>query len=434
MRLVVFGLGYLGATHAACMAELGHEVLGVETNPVRFTALKNGELPFFEPGLDELFRAHLESGRLKVSDDYTEAAEWADVFFIAVGTPQMKGSNAADVSYVESVIESLIPLVSRNIVIFGKSTVPVGTCDRLAAEAHLISRPGVDVDIAWNPEFLREGHAIEDTLRPDRIVVGSREDSESPSIAREVYAPAIQSGVPFLEMSTTSAELVKVAANSFLATKISFINSIAEVCEVSGAEVSDVARAIGFDSRIGPQFLKAGIGFGGGCLPKDIRAFMARAGEIGAADAVSFLKEVDVINMRRRSRAVSLAQTALGGSPIGANVAVLGAAFKPESDDVRDSPALNVAGQLQLLGAVVTVYDPKAVDNSRKLFPTLNYGESIEDACKDAELVMILTEWSEFLSVDPVWLASIVKSQIIFDGRLCLDRAEWASAGWTVLQ
>ncbi|WP_439031892.1 UDP-glucose dehydrogenase family protein [Gordonia terrae] len=434
MRIVVFGLGYLGATHAASMAELGHEVLGIELDDYRREELARGEVPFYEPGLPDLVRKHLESGLLKVSASYEEAAEWGGVYFIAVGTPQRKGEYAADLRYVESVVESLVPLLSEEALILGKSTVPVGTCERLANRAQELAKDDVAVHLGWNPEFLREGHAIDDTLRPDRIVVGAEKGGKLELAAREVYAQMIDRGTPYIVMDRQSAEMVKVAANSFLATKISFINAIAEVCEAAGADVTAVADAIGHDDRIGRKFLNAGLGFGGGCLPKDIRAFMARAGELGASEALSFLREVDNVNMRRRNRMVNLTKRSCGGSLLGKRVAVLGAAFKPESDDVRDSPALNVAGQLQLQGASVVVYDPKANETSKRLFPTLDYAPTARAACEQADVVAVLTEWREFRDLKPSDLDTIVRGRTIIDGRLCLDEATWKSAGWTYLR
>ncbi|MGW8812457.1 UDP-glucose dehydrogenase family protein [Gordonia terrae] len=430
MKLVVFGLGYLGATHAACMAELGHHVLGIEVDSERRDSLAAGTLPFYEPGLPELLNKHLASGRLEISDSYEQAADWGDTYFLAVGTPQRKGDYAADLTYVDAVIDELVPKLGRDSVILGKSTVPVGTCERLSDRAASLANPAVKVEIAWNPEFLREGHAIDDTLRPDRLVVGLESGGSADAVARQVYADLISSGVPFLTMDTASAEMVKVAANSFLATKISFINAIAEVCEAAGADVQAVAEAIGHDDRIGRKFLNAGLGFGGGCLPKDIRAFMARAGELGSAEALAFLREVDNVNLRRRNRMVDRAREVCGGSLIGKRIAILGAAFKPESDDVRDSPALNVAGQLQLQGAAVAVYDPRAMSNSRKLFPTLEYVESTLEACTNADLVMVLTEWSEFRELDPHVVSNAVRRLRVIDGRLCLDRGKWVAAGW----
>ncbi len=429
MRMVVLGLGYLGATHAACMAELGHDVLGIEVLPEKREFLARGEVPFYEPGLPELLKRHIDSGKLRVSGSYEEAAEFADVFFIAVGTPQKKGENAADLQHVDAAIEELVPLLRRDSLIIGKSTVPVGTTERISARVDELTKD-VEIEVAWNPEFLREGYALKDTLHPDRLVIGAYPGGNAEAICREIYAKLLTSDTPLILTDPPTAELVKVSANAFLATKISFINAIAEVCDAAGADVTAIADAIGHDARIGRKFLNAGLGFGGGCLPKDIRAFMARAGELGAAEALTFLREVDNVNMRRRTRMVELAREVCGGSLLGARVAVLGAAFKPESDDVRDSPALNVAGQIQLQGASVTVYDPKAMDNSRRLFPTLDYAVSAQDACQDADAVLVLTEWPEFVSIDPKVLAAVVRKRVVVDGRMCLDASAWTSGGW----
>lgn len=429
MRCTVFGTGYLGATHAAGMAALGHHVLGVDIDPGKVAKLSAGEVPFYEPGLAEMLGENLAAGRLRFTTDYDEAADFADVHFLGVGTPQKKGEYGADLRHVNAVIDMLVPRLRRPAVIVGKSTVPVGTAAELSNRA--VRLANVDVEIAWNPEFLREGYAVQDTLHPDRIVVGVQPESTRAEPAlRELYASLLDEGVPFLLTDLQTAELVKVSANAFLATKISFINAISEVCEAAGADVRMLADALGHDPRIGRQFLNAGLGFGGGCLPKDIRAFMARAGELGASPALTFLREVDSINMRRRTRMVELATRACGGSLLGANIAVLGAAFKPDSDDVRDSPALNVAGMLQLNGATVSVYDPKAMENSHRLFPTLSYADSALQACERADAVLVLTEWREFVDLDPAALAGIVRARVIVDGRNCLDTRRWTDAGW----
>lgn len=433
MRCTVFGTGYLGATHAVGMAALGHDVLGIDIDPGKVAKLAGGDIPFYEPGLRKLLNENLAAGRLRFTTDYDAAADFADLHFLGVGTPQKKGEYGADLRHVYAVIDELVPRLTSSAVLVGKSTVPVGTAAELNQRAAALAPRGVDVEIAWNPEFLREGYAVQDTLRPDRIVLGIHQDSvRTEAAVRELYGPLLDAGVPFLVTDLQTAELVKVSANAFLATKISFINAISEVCEAAGADVSLLADALGYDPRIGRQFLNAGLGFGGGCLPKDIRAFMARAGELGADQALTFLREVDSINMRRRTRMVELASAACGGSLLGANVAVLGAAFKPESDDVRDSPALNVAGQLQLNGAAVNVYDPKALDNAQRLFPTLNYAVSVEEACERADAVLVLTEWRQFVELDPDDLAGGVRARVIVDGRNCLDTARWQRAGWRV--
>ena len=432
-RIAVFGTGYLGATHAACMAELGHEVLGVDIDASKLAKLESGEAPFYEPGLDKVLKDNVDAGRLRFTSSYEEAAGFADVHFIAVATPQKRGEFAADLAYVDSVVETLAPLLTAPAVIYGKSTVPVGTATRLGDRATQLAPAGDDVELAWNPEFLREGYAVQDTLHPDRIVLGvdPQGRGRAEEVARDVYAKLIEEQIPFLVTDLETAELVKTAANAFLATKISFINAMAELCDATGADVSALADAIGHDSRIGRKFLNAGIGFGGGCLPKDIRAFMARAGELGASQALTFLREVDSVNMRRRSQMMEVTREVVGGSLIGTRVAILGAAFKPDSDDVRDSPALNIAGQIQLQGASVTVYDPKAMDNSRALFPTLSYATDVLEACKGADAIVVLTEWPQFRELDPAELNDVVRQRNIIDGRNCLDRETWRDAGWS---
>jgi len=431
VRIAVYGTGYLGATHAIGMAELGHDVLGVDVDVAKLAKLEAGELPFYEPELEQALQRNIAAGRLRFTSSFEEAAASAKAHFVAVGTPQKRGEFAADMEHVDAVIENLAPLLTEPTVIFGKSTVPVGTAKRLGARARELAPAGDGVDVAWNPEFLREGFAVHDTLHPDRLVLGV--DRERPGraeqMARNIYAKLIAEDIPFVVTDLATAELVKVSANAFLATKISFINAMAEVCEASEADVTVLADALGYDKRIGRGFLDAGVGFGGGCLPKDIRAFMARAGELGADQALTFLREVDDINMRCRSRMVELAREACT-SFLGARVAVLGAAFKPNSDDVRDSPALNVAGQIQLQGATVSVYDPKALDNSRALFPTLGYATSTLEACEGADVVLVLTEWSDFKKLRPEDLNPVVRRRTIIDGRNCLDPQQWRNAGW----
>lgn len=431
-RIAVFGTGYLGATHAACMAELGHEVIGVDIDNAKLAKLAAGQPPFYEPGLPEVLARSVESGRLKFSSSYEEAAEFADIHFIAVGTPQRQGELAADLTFVEAVVRSLAPLLDKPAVIFGKSTVPVGTAARLTALLHSLAPAGNDVELAWNPEFLREGFAVKDTLHPDRIVLGIGKDAggRAEEAAREIYAAILKEGTPFIVTNLATAELVKTAANAFLATKISFINAVAEVCDAAGADVTVLADAIGHDARIGRQFLNAGIGFGGGCLPKDIRGFIAMAGELGAGQAFALLREVDGINIRRRNQMVELTRRVTGGSFVGVRIAVLGAAFKPDSDDVRDSPALNIAGQLQLQGASVSVYDPQAMQNARSLYPTLSYSRDVQNACTGADVVMVLTEWKQFATLQPDELAGLVRRQAIIDGRNCLDPVLWRRSGW----
>ena len=423
MRITVIGCGYLGATHAAGMAEMGHEVLGVELDPVKLAMLRKGEPPFHEPALGVLLGEHVRSGRLRFADDIAEAGRFGELHFICVGTPQMARSNAADVSQVFAAVDALTPHVRGRPLVVGKSTVPVGTAEQLAV------RLGDRATLAWNPEFLREGFAVKDTLEPDRLVFGISSDGAADAL-RHVYAPIISRGTPVITTDYATAELVKVAANAFLATKVSFINAISEVCEVTGADVVDLADAIGHDARIGRRFLNAGIGFGGGCLPKDIRGFLHRAGELGVEDAVGFLHQIDEINMRRRAHAVAVARDMLSGSLEGRRVAVWGAAFKPDSDDVRDSPALVIAGQLHLAGARVQVYDPAAAETARRLYPTLEYADSALQAAEGADLLLHLTEWPEFRELDPFVVRDVVATPRLLDGRNVLDLPRWRSAGW----
>jgi UDPglucose 6-dehydrogenase len=426
LRLTVLGSGYLGITHAAAMASLGFDVLGVDTDPGRVDRLNRGELPIYEPGLGELLRSGLAAGRLRFTTSYPEAAAFGDMHFVCTGTPQQPGGDAADLSQVNSCVAELAPLLDRPCLVVGKSTVPVGTARRLAAEL-AAAQPGAE--LAWNPEFLREGNAVADTLAPDRIVAGVT-SARAEALLRQVYAKPLADGTPFIVTDLETAELAKAAANAFLATKISFINAMAEICEVAGGNVRALAEVLGVDERIGRSFLRAGLGFGGGCLPKDVRAFSARAEELGVGDALAFLREVDAINLRRRARTADLAAELAGGNVAGAGICVLGAAFKPGSDDVRDSPALDVAQILTGLGARVTVYDPAAMDNARRVSPGLAYAASLAEAARDARVVLLLTEWPEFAALTPGQLDSIVAGRNIIDARNVLDPAQWREAGW----
>jgi UDPglucose 6-dehydrogenase len=430
MRISVIGTGYLGAVHAACMAQLGHEVVAYDTDASKIASLSSGTSPVYEPGFEELLASMLGTGRLRFTHSAEEAVCDSAVHFVCVGTPQLPGSEAADVRYVDSAVRTIAANTTRDGLIVGKSTVPVGTAERLAAE--LAEMPSqYQLEVAWNPEFLREGKAIEDTLRPDRLVFGVTSEYAEKALI-EVYGQLIEKGTPHLTTDLPTSEMVKVAANSFLATKISFINAMAEICEVVNADVVMLSRALGYDERIGRRFLNAGLGFGGGCLPKDIRAFSARAGELGASHALRFLHEVDKINVRRREKAVSVASTLIGGEFLSKNIAVLGAAFKPNSDDVRDSPALNVAASMHLKGADVRVHDPKAIANAKARFPTLTYCDDIEDACRNVDLVVLATEWDEYCSIDPVSFRSIVRAPRLLDTRNAIDREYWSNAGWEV--
>lgn len=431
MKLSVIGCGYLGAVHAAAMASIGHEVVGIDVDQRKIDALSTGEAPFFEPGLPEILREGIASGRLRFTTDMS-AAEGAKVHFVGVGTPQQKDGYAADLTYVNAAVDGLLPYLSEGDIVAGKSTVPVGTAAGLAPR---VSATGAT--LVWNPEFLREGFAVKDTIDPDRLVAGvpaGDEGERAASVLREVYHPSVGKGTPFIVTDYATAELVKVSANAFLATKISFINAMAEIAEVTGADVTQLADAIGHDARIGRRFLGAGIGFGGGCLPKDIRAFSARAEELGRGESVAFLRQVDEINLRRRERAVQLVVEGLGGSVFKKNVTVLGAAFKPYSDDIRDSPALDVAVRLHGLGAWVTVTDPAAIENARRVHPQLNYVENRDEALRGADAIIMVTEWDEYRrELTPEHASTLATGRVVVDGRNGLDAAAWRAAGWTYL-
>lgn len=433
MKIAVVGVGYLGAVHAAAMASLGFDVVGVDVDEVKVEALRLARAPFYEPGFDALLEEQMQAGRLSWTQDYSETAD-CDLHFICVGTPQQAGSHNADLTFVRAAIRELVTWLKPGAVIVGKSTVPVGTGREIeAVMRESWAKPGERPVVVWNPEFLREGCAVNDTLRPDRIVIGAPTGDSGQRAVRaveEAYASIIASGTPLMITDLETAELVKVAANAFLATKISFINAMAEVCEATGADVLTLADAIGYDARIGRKFLGAGVGFGGGCLPKDIRAFSARAGELGVDQALTFLREVDSINARRRDRAVLTTQQLLRGNLRGQRVCVLGAAFKPNSDDVRDSPALDIAARLHTSGADVVVHDPKALVNAALRFPALDYEANLDDAMVAADVVLVLTEWDQYREIDPTVASQLVAHPRILDGRNCLDSIAWRAAGW----
>ena len=429
-RVTVIGTGYLGLTHAVCLADLGHEVLAIDVDEDKIAKAANGEVPFFEPGLEPLLRKNLDAGRLRFTTSFAEVGAFGEVHFLCVGTPQ--GSDGgADLSFVHAAAGALAPHLRAACLIVGKSTVPVGTARQVLSRVRAIAPAGRQVDLAWNPEFLREGHAVQDSLTPDRIVLGVTSD-RAEAFLREVYATPLEGGVPLLVMDLETAELVKVAANAFLATKISFINAMAEMCEASGADVIPLAEALGYDARIGRRFLSPGLGFGGGCLPKDVRAFRATASALGVGSVVSLLSTVDAINQGRRDQVVTMALQAAGGTLDGTRVAVLGVAFKPNSDDVRDSPSLAVCDRLRAEGAIVSVHDPVAMPNAAKRRPDLVYARSVFEAAQGADLVLHLTEWSDYQAIDPAALGRVVARRVIIDARCCLDAGLWHEAGWTV--
>jgi UDPglucose 6-dehydrogenase len=429
-RVTVIGTGYLGLTHAVCMADLGHEVLAIDVDEEKITKAAKGEAPFFEPGLEPLLRKNTDAGRLRFTTSFAEVAEFGEVHFLCVGTPEGE-SGRADLSFVDAAADALAPHLASACLIVGKSTVPVGTARRVMNRMRAAAPAGQLVELAWNPEFLREGFAVQDSLAPDRIVLGVT-SARAEALMREVYAAPLAAGVPLLVMDLETAELVKVAANAFLATKISFINAMAEVCEAAGADVMPLAEALGYDGRIGRRFLSPGLGFGGGCLPKDVRAFRATASDLGVGSVVSLLTAVDAINQGRRDRVTALARQVAGGTLAGKRVAVLGVAFKPNSDDVRDSPSLAVCDRLAAEGAVVSVHDPVAMPNAAKKRPDLTYARSVSRAAQGAELVLHLTEWSDYQAIDPAALAGVVARRAIIDARCSLDAGLWSDAGWSV--
>jgi UDPglucose 6-dehydrogenase len=430
MRLTVIGIGYLGLTHAVCMADLGHEVLAIDVDRDKITRAASGEVPFFEPGLEALLRKNLDTQRLHFTTSYKEVAEFGNVHFICVGTPEA-ADGSANLSYLYDAADALAQHLQSGCLVVGKSTVPVGTARTVMARIRAVAPAGDEVDFAWNPEFLREGFAVQDTLRPDRFVFGV-----ASAWAREqliqVYDQPLAAGIPGLVMDLETAELVKVSANAFLATKISFINAMADVCEAAGADVVRLAEALAYDERIGRRSLAPGLGFGGGCLPKDIHAFRATATNMGVDSVARLLGEVDDINRARRDRVINLARDAVGGSLAGKRVAVLGVAFKPNSDDIRDSPSLDVCGRLIEQRAIVSVHDPVAMPNAARIRPELRYVPTVSEAAEGAELVMHLTEWADYRAIDPAALAAVVAQPVLIDARCALDTELWLAAGWRV--
>jgi UDPglucose 6-dehydrogenase len=431
VRVTVIGAGYLGLTHAVCLADLGHDVLAIDVDADRIEQAARGEAPFFEPGLEPLLRKNLDAGRLRFGAGYAEAGEFGEVHFLCVGTPQGSETGAADLSDLHAAADALAPHLRPGSLVVGKSTVPVGTARALLDRLRRSAPDPSQVDLAWNPEFLREGHAVQDSLTPDRFVFGVTSPTAGQAL-RDVYARPLAAGIPALTMDLETAELVKVAANAFLATKISFINAMAEVCEASGADVMQLADALGHDERIGRKFLGPGLGFGGGCLPKDIRAFRATAAGLGVGSVVDLLGTVDTINLSRRERVIDLAREAAGGTLDGTKVAVLGVAFKPNSDDIRDSPSLDICARLAGAGAVVSVHDPVAMPNASRARPELGFAGSVFEAAEGAQVVLHLTEWADYRAIDPAALGAVVARRYLIDARCALDAAAWQDAGWAV--
>jgi UDPglucose 6-dehydrogenase len=425
----VIGCGYLGAVHAASMAELGHKVIGIDVDQARIDSLAAGRAPFHEPGFNELLQKN--AARLSFTTDMS-AVKDASVHFVAVGTPQAS-DGSADMAYVNSAIEGLLPFIGEGHLVVGKSTVPVGTTERLSE-----SVTSTGAVLMWNPEFLREGLAVQDTLSPDRLVYGIPEETTgewATATLDAVYQQILAKETPRLLMNFATAELVKVSANAFLATKISFINAMAEIAEVTGANVTQLADAIGHDARIGRRFLNAGVGFGGGCLPKDIRGFVARAEELGVGQSLSFLREVDAINLRRRGRVLDILVEELGDLS-GKTIAVWGMAFKPDSDDIRDSPALDITESLARAGAQVVAADPAALAPAERRLAQSGLSDSISltddhlEAARNADALVIATEWKDFSQANPVEVAGLLATALVIDGRNCLDSDAWKAAGF----
>ena len=428
-KIVVIGLGYLGATTAVALNKMGNRVIGIDPNPAKIATLEAGTLPFFEPGLDTALTEALATKQISFHCDYPQEAKDADIFLLCVGTPQAENSKAADLRYLESAIDQLAPFYGPNSIVVGKSTVPVGTAAKL--KERLAQNVEFGARLAWNPEFLREGNALFDSLSPDRIVIGT-DDSVSEKALEELYASLVEAGTPFVKTDMATAELVKVAANSFLATKISFINAMAEISEQVGADAVQLAEAIGYDARIGNKFLRTGLGFGGGCLPKDIRAFQARAEELGLGESVRFLDSIEQINFRRRQRVVDVAKATFGDLRK-LQVTMLGAAFKPETDDIRDSPSIAVADLFASEGAKVRVHDPKAAVNVRAAYPHLTAFDDLQKATEGADLIVVGTDWFEYGLIDPIQLGGWVRNRAVIDGRNILPVTAWQKAGWCVV-
>ncbi|WP_331741282.1 UDP-glucose/GDP-mannose dehydrogenase family protein (plasmid) [Streptomyces sp. NBC_00963] len=434
MRVSVIGCGHLGIPHAAAMAELGHEVIGVDVDQARVDRLSAGECPIYEIGLPELLAHHTQSGRLRFTTDIREAADFAELHFIGVGTPIDADGRSYDTAQVFGAIRTLAPHLDRACTIVGKSTVSVGTTSQVTALVQRLAPAGEQVDVCWNPEFLREGHAVEDTLRPDRLIAGLT-TAEAEKAIRAVYAPILDAGVPIFVTDPQTAELAKGAANTFLGLKISYINAVADMCEAAGGDVSQIVDILGIDPRIGSAGMRPGIGYGGGCLPKDIRAFTASAGQLGASQAATLLRAAEEINENRTYVALGLITRALGERPIrGTRVTVWGAAFKPGTNDVRESPALSLAQALQQAGATVTIHDPQAVATAMVRSPEFDYTDDLPTSLDGADVIVLATEWPEYRQADPQALGNRPATPLLVDCRTTLDPEPWRAAGWTVHQ
>ncbi|MFF2022925.1 UDP-glucose dehydrogenase family protein [Streptomyces sp. NPDC058171] len=434
MLVSVIGCGHLGIPHAAAMAHLGHQVIGVDVDQAKVDRLNAGECPIYEDGLPELLARHTASGRLRFTTDIREAAAVAELHFIGVGTPIDADGRSYDNGQVFGAIRQLAPHLHQPCTIVGKSTVSVGTTVQVTALAQRLAPAGSAVEVVWNPEFLREGHAVEDTLRPDRLIAGVT-SAEGEKAIRAVYAGILDTGVPIFITDPQTAELAKGAANSFLGLKISYINAVAEMCEAAGGDISKIVEILGVDPRIGAGGMRPGIGYGGGCLPKDVRAFTASARQLGAERAADLLLAAEQINETRIDVAMDLITSALGDRPVrGARVTVWGAAFKPGTNDVRESPALALAHALQQAGGTVTVHDPQAVATAMVRNPELEYAEDLPASLDGADLIVLATEWPEYRQANPRVLVDRPANPLLVDCRTTLDPEPWCAAGWTVHQ
>jgi UDPglucose 6-dehydrogenase len=426
MRIAVIGTGYVGLVSGACFSEFGVNVVCVDKDEGKIARLQRGEIPIFEPGLDQLVESNVKAGRLSFTTDLAAAVAGADAVFIAVGTPSRRGDGHADLSYVFAAAEEIARALTGYAVIVTKSTVPVGTGRKVQAIVRK-TRPDAQFDVVSNPEFLREGSAIGDFMRPDRVVIGA-ETERSQEIMRTLYRPLYLIETPIVFTAIETAELIKYAANSFLAAKITFINEIADLCEKVGADVQDVARGIGLDGRIGKKFLHAGPGYGGSCFPKDCLALVRTAQEAGAP--VSIIETVVKVNDQRKLKMADRIVAACGGEVAGKTLAVLGLTFKPNTDDMRDSPALAILPALQAAGARIRAYDPEGMDEARKLLPDLVYCGNAYETMAGADALVIITEWNEFRALDLERVKRLLKAPRLIDLRNVYKPQEMAAAGF----
>ncbi len=425
MRIAMIGTGYVGLVSGTCLADFGHHVTCVDTDESKIEGLRAGRMPIWEPGLESLVKSNVERGRLEFTTDLGRAVADAEAVFIAVGTPSRRGDGHADLSYVFAAVEQLAGLLTRPVVVVTKSTVPVGTGDRIAA---LLKEKGAPegVTVASNPEFLREGAAIADFKHPDRILVGAEDDKARECLA-EIYRPLFLNRAPLLFTSRRTAELTKYAANAFLATKISFINEMADLCEAVGADVQDLARGIGLDNRIGPKFLHAGPGYGGSCFPKDTLALLRTAETEGVKQRI--VSTVVEVNDRRKEGLADRVREALGGNLEGKRIGVLGLTFKPNTDDMRDAPSIPLIEGLVAGGASVAAFDPVGREQAEKLLPSIDYASSAEEVADGADALVIVTEWDEFRALDLADIAGRMRGKMLVDLRNIYDQDEARQAG-----